>query len=110
MTFGAWNIRTLLDRDTNVCPEREIAKVARELHRYNVDVAALSETHLADDGELVEHGGGYTFPWNGTAATEPRRSGVGFAIKNHLMRSLQECPVYISDHVTTLRLHLDHDH
>ena len=96
MTFGAWNVRTLLDNDTNACPERKTAIVARELRRYNVDVAALSETHLADEGELVEHGGGYTFLWKGTAASEPRRSGVGFAIKNHLLRGFQECPVHIS--------------
>ncbi|CAH2215604.1 jg21018 [Pararge aegeria aegeria] len=81
MTFGAWNIRTLLDRDNNMCPERKSAIVARELKRYNVDIAALSETHLADEGKLVEHGGGYTFFWKGTPVSEPRRSGVGFAIK-----------------------------
>lgn len=109
MTFGAWNVRTLLDRDGNVCPERKTAIVARELHRYNVDVAALSETHLADEGELVEDGGGYTFFWKGTPLSEPRRSGVGFAIKNQLVKRLEECPVHISDRVTTLRLHLDKD-
>ncbi|CAG4987823.1 unnamed protein product [Parnassius apollo] len=63
MTFGACNVRTLLDREENACPERKTAIVARELSRYNIDVAALSETHLSDEGELVEHGGGYTFFW-----------------------------------------------
>ncbi|XP_045446396.1 uncharacterized protein LOC123654541 [Melitaea cinxia] len=106
MTFGAWNVRTLLDRDINICPERKTAIVARELLRYDVDVAALSETHLAEEGELVEHGGGYTFFWKGLAASEPRRSGVGFAIKNRLVKQLEECPIHISDRVTTLRLHL----
>ncbi|KAJ0183877.1 hypothetical protein K1T71_000300 [Dendrolimus kikuchii] len=109
MTFGAWNVRTLLDRDGNACPERKTAIVARELHRYNVDVAALSETHLPDEGELVEVGGGYTFFWKGTAASETRRSGVGFAIKNHLSKRLEEYPVHISDRVTTLRLHQGKD-
>lgn len=52
MIFGAWNSRTLLDLAGNLCPE---------LGRYNVDIAALSETHLAEEGELVERGGGYTF-------------------------------------------------
>lgn len=100
-------MRTLLDRDGNACPERKTAIVARELHRYKVDVAALSETHLPDEGELVEVGGGYTFFWKGTAASERRQSGVGFAIRNHLVKRLEECPVHISDRVTTLRLHLD---
>lgn len=47
MTFGAWNVRCFIDRDTNICPERKIAIVARELGRYKLDIAALSETHLA---------------------------------------------------------------
>ncbi|CAH2104691.1 unnamed protein product [Euphydryas editha] len=109
MTFGAWNMRTLLDRDENVCPERKTAIVARELLRYDVDVAALSETHLAEEGELVEHGAGYTFFWKGLDASKPRRSGVGFTIKNRLVKQLQECPIHISDRVTTLRLHIDND-
>lgn len=106
MTFGAWNVRTLLDRNDNACPERKTAIVARELRRFNIDVAALSETHLADEGELTEHGGGYTFFWKGTTAAEPRRSGVGFAIINHLVRKMGKFPVHISDRITTLRLHL----
>jgi exonuclease III len=109
MTFAAWNVRTLLDRNKNACPQRKTAIVARELGRYNVDVAAISETHLADEGELVENGGGYTFFWKGTDSSEPRRSGVGFAVKNSLAKRLHECPVHISDRVTTLRLHLDND-
>ncbi|XP_062532870.1 uncharacterized protein LOC134201645 [Bombyx mori] len=109
MTFGAWNVRTLLDRDGNAYPERKTAIVARELHRYHVDVAALSETHLADEGELVEVGAGYIFFWKGTAASETRHSGVGFAIKNHLVKRLEEYPVHISDRITTLRVHLDKD-
>ncbi|XP_062532968.1 craniofacial development protein 2-like [Bombyx mori] len=109
MTFGAWNVRTLLHRDGNACPERKTAIVARELHRYHVDVAALSETHLADEGELVEVGAGYIFFWKGTAASETRHSGVGFAIKNHLVKRLEEYPVHISDRITTLRVHLDKD-
>ncbi|XP_048486436.1 craniofacial development protein 2-like [Plutella xylostella] len=109
MTFAAWNVRTLIDRDTNICPERKTAIVARELRRYNVDVAAISETHLADEGELVEHGGEYTFYWKGTPASEPRRSGVGFAIKSAIVKKLVECPVFISDRIITLRLHLENN-
>lgn len=84
--------------------------MARELRRYNVDIAALSETHLADKEELMERGGGYTFFWKGKAAAhEPRRSGVGFAVKTEITKRLEECPVYISDRVITLRLHLGHN-
>ena len=30
------------------------ALVARELDRYDIDIAALSETRLADEGQLIE--------------------------------------------------------
>ena len=47
----------------------------------------------------------YTLYCKGTTASEPRRLGVGFAVKNHVA-NLQECLVHISDRITTLRLHL----
>lgn len=108
MTFAAWNVRTLIDRESNTCP-RKTALVSLELRRYGVDIAALSETHLADEGERVKRLGGYTFFWKGTPSSEPRRSGVGFAIRNEIASKLEECPIHISDRVTTLRLHLDND-
>lgn len=110
MTIGAWNVRTLLDRDEYACPERKTAIVARELGHFNVDVAATSEIHLADEEELVENLGGYAFFWKGTDSSEPRRSGVRFAVKNCLAKRLHECLAYILDRETTLRLHLDIDH
>lgn len=109
MIFAAWNVRTLLDNEANMCPPRKTAFVSRELRRHNVDIAALSETHLADEGEKVERRGGYTFFWKGTPSCEPRRSGVGFAVKNCIASMLEETPIHISDRVTTLRLHLDND-
>lgn len=36
-----------------------------ELSRYNIDIAALSETRLIDEGSLTEEGMGYTFYWKG---------------------------------------------
>ncbi|KAI8433746.1 hypothetical protein MSG28_015725 [Choristoneura fumiferana] len=106
MVFGAWNVRTLLDNDGNLCPERKTAVVARELGRYNVDVAALSETRLPDEGQLVELGGGYTFYWKGSSQSDPRRAGVGFAVRTSIAVKLPECPVCISDRIITLRLNL----
>jgi len=32
--------------------------VAAELQRYNIDIAALSETRLSDEGSVTEVGGG----------------------------------------------------
>jgi len=45
--------------------------------RYNVQIAALSETRLAREGQLKEIGAGYTLFWSGRNAKERRiRSGL----------------------------------
>ena len=62
-------------------PEPMTAIVAHELSRYNIDMAALSETRLAGTGDLAEVGAGYTFFWSSKAADEPRKAGVGSAIR-----------------------------
>ena len=54
--FGTWNVRTLLDNAQANRPERRTALVGRELARYKVDIAALSETRLAEEGQLKETG------------------------------------------------------
>jgi len=59
--FATWNVRTLLDNEDTDRPARRTALVAAELSRCNVDVAALSETRLADEGSMTEVGGEYTF-------------------------------------------------
>ena len=61
LNIGAWNVRTLLDNDKTERLERRTALVAKELARYNVDIAALSETRLPDKGQITERGRGYTF-------------------------------------------------
>ena len=50
LTLAAWNVRSLLDNTQAERPERRTALVARELARYNADIAALSETRFADKG------------------------------------------------------------
>ncbi|KAL6484011.1 hypothetical protein MHYP_G00088840 [Metynnis hypsauchen] len=59
--FGAWNVHTLMDREASLRPERRTALIARELARYSIDIAALSETRLAEEGSVAEPKGGYTF-------------------------------------------------
>ena len=92
ITFGAWNVRTLLDNSQANRPQRRSALVGRELGRYNVDIAALSETRLAEEGQLKEIGAGNTFFWSGRASDERRESGVGFAVKNELVSKLSSLP------------------
>ena len=79
MQFGAWNVRTLMDTIYSNRAERMTAIVAHELSRYNIDIAALSETRLAGTGDLAEVGAGYTFFWSGKASDEPSEAGVSFA-------------------------------
>ena len=65
LTIGAWNVRTLMDSSSSDRPERRTSLVGREFGRYKVEIAALSETRLAEEGLLKEVGAGYTFFWSG---------------------------------------------
>ncbi|XP_076069222.1 uncharacterized protein LOC143041277 [Oratosquilla oratoria] len=67
-------------------PERRTALVCKELARFNIDVAALSETRLPEEGNIREAGTGYTVFWKGKAPEEPRIHGVGFAIRSQLVQ------------------------
>ncbi|XP_064094379.1 craniofacial development protein 2-like [Macrobrachium nipponense] len=100
------NERTLLEENENR-PERRTAFVARELHRLNLDIVALSETRIAGEGQLCEEGGGYTFFWKGQEPKTPRKHGVGFAVKNCMLFSLTEYPSGLNERLMTLRLNLE---
>ncbi|KAI8441503.1 hypothetical protein MSG28_015092 [Choristoneura fumiferana] len=80
------------------------ALIARELARYGIDVAAVSETHLSDSGELCEQLGGYTYYWSGRPVGERAGGGVGFAVRNGLARDLSDLPKGVNDRLMTLRL------
>ena len=86
-------------------PRRRTALIVSELSRYNVDIAALSETRLADEGSLNEMASGYTYFWNWLPANSRRIHGVGFATK--LLQTLPESPVAISERLITLRIPLE---
>ena len=85
---------------------RRTALVGRELGRYGIQIAALSETRLADVGEIKEVGAGYTFFWSGRKSEERREAGVGFAIKTELVGKLSGLAKGINDRLMTLRLPL----
>ena len=99
-------MRTLLDDTKASRPERRTALVARELARYNVDIAALSETRLAEKGQLTETGGGYTFFWSGRSSEERREAGVGFAVKSIHVQKLASIPVGLNDRLMSMHLPL----
>ena len=48
--MGAWNVRTLMDREEADRPMRRTAFEAKELERYRIDIAALSETRFEGEG------------------------------------------------------------
>ena len=104
LIIAAWNIRTLLDRKGSNRPERRSALVTRELQRYNVDIAALSETRFLDVGQLSEVGSGYTLYWSGRKTG--RKAGVGFAVKTSLISQLESQPRGINERIMTMRLPL----
>ncbi|XP_024052555.2 uncharacterized protein LOC112104472, partial [Terrapene carolina triunguis] len=110
LTIGVWNVRTLMDREAVARPERRTALIARELVRYNIDIAALSERRLPGEGFLSEPGGGYTFFWKGKTETEDRIHGVGLAIKTLLMHQLPDLPVGINERLLKLCFPLNAKH
>ncbi|BHF82136.1 hypothetical protein SprV_0802527300 [Sparganum proliferum] len=87
-------------------PERRTVLVARELARYKVDIAALSETRFSEQSQLEEVGAGYTFFWSGRLRPERRDAGVAFAIRNDIVGRLSCLPQGINDRLMSLRLPL----
>nr|VZH95383.1 unnamed protein product [Spirometra erinaceieuropaei] len=83
-------------------PERRTLLVARELARYKVDIAALSETRFSKQGQL-EADAGYTFFWIGHPEAEQRDAGVAFAIRNDIVGRLLCLPQGINDCLMSLR-------
>ena len=82
INIAAWNVCTL--RDTANILQRRTAIVAQELQRYNIAIAALSETRLPDQTQVAEPGSGYTFFCSGRPENEPWQAGVGFAVRDLL--------------------------
>ena len=80
---GACNVRTLMDRSGSDRPEKRTALVGKELSRYGIDIAALSETRL--EGQVTESGCGYNFVLIGISADQPKTSGVGFTIRSSVL-------------------------
>ena len=86
MLIACWNVRTL--QDNKKSPERRTALISRFLRDKSISIAALSETRLPDSGQLEEVEGSYTYYWSGRPADEKRESGVFFAIRTDMVKSL----------------------
>ncbi|XP_051657446.1 craniofacial development protein 2-like [Manacus candei] len=96
----------MLDSVDSGGPERRSALIAHELACLNIDIAALSEVRLHEEGSLREHGAAYTLFWSGKPRTEKHLSGVSFMIKNSILSKLENLPTGHSDHIISLRLPL----
>ncbi|BHF67914.1 hypothetical protein SprV_0301094300 [Sparganum proliferum] len=106
LTLAAWNVRSLLDNPRSNQPGRRTALVDRELARYKVDIAALSETRFSEQGHLEEVGAGNTFFWSGRPRAERRDAGVTFAIRKDIVGRLSCLPQGINDRLMSVRLPL----
>ena len=81
---------------------RKTAIIDRELSRLNLDIVALQETRLSSFGSLKEKN--FTFFWQGLEPEERRIHGVGFAIRNTLLSSV-EPPSQGTERLLSLRIH-----
>ncbi|BHF61109.1 hypothetical protein SprV_0100408000 [Sparganum proliferum] len=93
------------DNPTSNRPKRRTALVARELARYKVNIAALSEIRSFEQGQLEGVGAGYNFR-SGCPKAERRDAGVAYAIRNDIVRRLSCLPQRINDRLMSLRLPL----
>ena len=48
LQIGAWNVRTLMDSAGSDRPQHRTSLVGRELGRYGIEIAALSDTLFAE--------------------------------------------------------------
>ena len=55
LKVACWNVWTMLDKANRSHPEPHSALMAHELSRLNINIAALSEFHLADEGSHQGH-------------------------------------------------------
>ena len=106
LNVASWNVRTLLETKRSV--GRPTAIVSRELGRYNIDIAALSETRILGESIISEDAGGYTFFMKGKPLGDKCYHGVGFAIRTKLVSCLEgKYPIGINERLMTMCLPLD---
>ena len=78
LRIASWNVRTMRSGLTDdlqfIDDARKTAVIDRELHRLNVDIAALQETRLPESRSLKEEH--YTFFWQGKGTKDVRQHGV----------------------------------
>ncbi|KYO38647.1 hypothetical protein Y1Q_0023362 [Alligator mississippiensis] len=105
LNFGTWNVRTLINNPKSDCPEKQTAIVVQELARHNINIAAVSKTQLAEEGQLREVSRGYTFFWKRKPNHDPCIHRVGFVFRNKIADILPELSLSVNERLMTLHLH-----
>lgn len=100
MLTGAY-VPTLLDLLPESRPKRRTALITHELNRYEVDIAAPSETRLSGADSVTEVGQGYMFFWKGYEENQPSNHGAGFPIRTKLLSKFNITPTGISPKLMT---------
>ena len=77
---------------------RKTAIIDAELHQLDIDIAALQETRLADNGSLTEKH--YTFFWQGKKMEDRRELVVG--LLSGTLLTMTEPPTGGSERILTL--------
>ena len=105
LKLGTWNVRTMLtgisDNLGQINDLRKTAVINNELLRLDVDIVALQETRLAEAASLREKD--FTFFWHGKSMDERREYGVGFAVRNSLLKMIDP-PSNGSERILTIKL------
>lgn len=67
LAVGVWSVCILMNtHGSHMETTRELhSPLGRELAKYKVDIAVLSQTQLADTGQVTAVGAGYKVFWSG---------------------------------------------
>jgi len=95
-------VRTLLDSAER--HERRTAISGRKLARYNIDIAAVSETRISGESELVEVGAVWLYTLLHWSARRSAQTGKRTSLVSHL----EVAPRGISPRLMTMQLKLKH--
>ena len=91
--FGTWNVRTL-------CGTGKPELLANEMKRYKLSIVAVTEAHLAGEGEMPpDEEGRYSFFFSGRQDGQ-NMEGVGLALSSQA-REAMRCHQNISPRIMT---------
>lgn len=90
--IATWNVKTLLKIG-------KMEEVAKEIIRYNIELAAIQEVRWEDSGEIKKDH--YSFFYSGEKQTG--KNGVGFYVQNKLLPTITEFKP-VNGRIATLRI------